>query len=241
MKWQAQAGRVPGSGGGVQKMDVSIIMPVWNKSNLTDSFLLQHAGRYAGRNDIEFVIVDNGSTDDTLDVINKWEAYLSNVRVISVEENAGFGGGNNIGARSASGKMLIFTQNDISVRGDYIGAMARRMHEYSDGNLYGAQLIRRSDSWNTFGGVVIEYLQGWMLGVWRQDWIALGGFDEAFYPCDYEDIDLSYRAVRAGWRLRETKVPVQHMFGGTTQSLDRLAITRKHKKIFAKKWGLLCT
>ena len=222
-------------------MVISVIVPVWNQHTLTESFLMQHAALYAGRTDLEFVIVDNGSTDNTPAVIEKWGGYFKRLKVVRLHENKGFGGGNNIGAEHASGGIFVFTQNDVMATGDYITKLSHIMHARNIGNLYGAQLVSCGDGWNTFGDVTVRYLQGWLLAVWREDWKKLGGFDERYYPCDFEDVDLSYTAEQIGFGLVPVRLPIKHKFGGTTSTLDRLKITRKHKEMFAEKWGLQCT
>ncbi len=46
-------------------MKISVITPVWNRADLTMQFLRLNWGLYGSRHDVEFVVVDNGSTDDT--------------------------------------------------------------------------------------------------------------------------------------------------------------------------------
>lgn len=219
-------------------MDVSIIVPVWNQAKLTNRFFRQNA-RYANQKNIEYIVVDNGSTDNTDTVLRKWQKVFSAIRVISLPENIGFGAGNNVGAEVASGDTLIFTQNDVSIHGDYIGQTIHAMSARGNNNaIFGTTLITDADSWNTFGRTVIRYLQGWYLAMGRDVWDKIRGFDERYFPCDYEDMDISYTAERIGIELCEINLPLTHMFGGTTRQLDRLTITKSNQLKFKEKWGL---
>lgn len=54
----------------------------------------------------------------------------------------------------------------------------------------------------------------------RKIWLKLGGFDLAYYPAYWEDIDLSQRAREAGWKvLFEPKAKVDHNHETTNQSV----------------------
>ena len=78
----------------------------------------------AGSRRVEIVVVDNASTDGSADLpcLNG-----SNVRVIRLEENVGFGRANNIGAEVASGTHLLLLNIDCFVRPGLIDVLAARL------------------------------------------------------------------------------------------------------------------
>jgi len=94
------------------------------------------------------------------------------------------------------------------------------------------------------GAGPVQYLEGWLIAATRAFWEEMGGWDSDLAPIAwFEDVDLSWRAVRAGYELYPVPgVPVFHMFGYTAyrSGLDFHAITREHKSRFSKKfWGAM--
>lgn len=160
---------------------------------------------------------------------------MGNLRVITNEHNRGFSIACNQGARKASGDVLLFLNNDILAWGDYVGAVLRVM----DNDLIaGPELNEHNTGWNKFNGRPIPYIAGWCLAITRATFEELGGFDERYSPCDYEDLDLCYAAQKAGKGLLRLELPVRHISGGSAMP-DRLAITERNRLKFAEKWGLL--
>lgn len=217
---------------------VTVITPVWNKSELTHRFLFKNWTLYRHRLDISFVIVDNGSTDNTPRILSQWrETMGSRLTVIVLPDNIGFGPGNNKGVEVASDDVLIFVSNDVIPKGDYITPIVQVV---KDNVLIGPQLLDYDTGWNKFGDTLIPYMAGWCLACNRTTWDKLGGFDERFVPCDYEDIDLSYTAQQKGIELKAIGLPLQHMFGQSAVNLNggREKTTLKNQALFKAKWEL---
>lgn len=217
---------------------VSIITPVWNKSDLTHQFLFKNWQLYKNRADVEFVIVDNGSTDNTNKILAQWVEVMGGRLTVAVRQsNIGFGPGNNLGATEAAGDTLVFISNDVIPKGDYITAIEQGV---KDDVLIGPQLLDYDTGWNKFGDTLIPYLGGWCLACNRATWDKIGGFDERYVPCDYEDIDLSYTAQQKGIELTAIGLPLQHLFGQSAVNLEggREKTTLKNRSLFMKKWNL---
>jgi len=129
--------------------------------------------------------------------------------------------------------------------GDYVDIVTIALiGEYSD-SLIGARIMDFNTGWNHFDNVdggYIKYIEGWFVACKKETWDKLGGFDERYFPCDMEDIDLSYTADIMGIPIAELSIPVSHTSGATASKLgDRGAITKRNKKLFAEKWGLQYT
>jgi len=222
-------------------LKTSVITPVWNRADLTRQFLWRNATLYQARPDVEFIIVDNGSTDETSEVLGPFKALLSDRLVIQHNEaNVGFGPGHNLGADLAAGEMLVFLSNDVIIANDYITPIEKALAEQPQA-LVGPELWRHNTGWNTFNGHMIPYLAGWCVACRRATWDKLGGWDERYVPCDYEDIDLSYTATQIGIPLVHVQLPLEHMFGQSAQKLDggRLQITYQSQAKFKEKWNLV--
>src|SRR3989344_1917843 len=60
----------------------------------------------------EFIIVDNGSTDGSIEFIKKFKK----IKLIENKENLGYGKGKNIGVKEANGEYILLLDNDIIIR-----------------------------------------------------------------------------------------------------------------------------
>lgn len=66
---------------------------------------------------IEIIIVDNGSTDGSVDYLR---LKFPQVRIVSLHTNVGFAGGNNVGFKKATGQYVLLLNNDTKVRVDFL-------------------------------------------------------------------------------------------------------------------------
>jgi GT2 family glycosyltransferase len=78
----------------------------------------------------------------------------------------------------------------------------------------------------------------------RRKWLELGGFDSAYYPAYWEDVDLSFRARKRGWKvLFEPKAQVYHNHETTNSDVFGQAkietMSWKHATTFVRKNGTL--
>lgn len=93
-------------------MDLSVIIVTYNTSELTQKCLKNLLSVLNIHKDLTFevIVVDNASTDDTLDMLKKHP-----VKTIISAENLGFGAGNNIGLQAAQGKYILYLNTDVMV------------------------------------------------------------------------------------------------------------------------------
>lgn len=118
-------GRLPGAGkneGGIMENLISVIVPVYNTAlylgRCIDSIL---AGTYE---DLEIILVDDGSTDSSGEICDTYADRDPRVRVLHTE-NAGLSAARNRGLDTASGEFISFVDSD-----DYIHPeMLQKLHE----------------------------------------------------------------------------------------------------------------
>jgi len=92
---------------------LSLIIPCYNEAESIPQ-LLKRCDKLSNEvEDIEIVIVDNGSTDNTPEVLGKLIAPLSSVKVVRVEVNRGYGYGILSGLKKAEGEILGWTHADM--------------------------------------------------------------------------------------------------------------------------------
>lgn len=127
---------------------ISIIVPVYNGSNDLPHLLTALANQTIDPDSVEYLIVDNGSTDATKDIILEFSKGAKvNLRYISEHDIKGSYAARNKGIRSSSGKILVFTDADCIPERDWVenlvsglennemGAMAGAIHGVIGGNL----------------------------------------------------------------------------------------------------------
>ena len=95
---------------------VSIIIPCYNAVNTIDACLESVANQTIGMEDLEVILVNDASTDDTLQSLKRWEEkYPESILVVHCSENGKQGQARNIGLGYASGEYIGFMDDD-----DYI-------------------------------------------------------------------------------------------------------------------------
>ncbi|MFD1717388.1 glycosyltransferase [Georgenia deserti] len=194
----------------------SLITVTYNSAEALRRF---EVGRGVG-DDVEWIIVDNASVDDSVDVGRSYGA-----RIIELRENRGFSRANNVGLAAASGRYVGFVNPDLAVRGADLPRIAAHLDRGRE-HLVVPQLLgpdgrdqpngrgvptvvrkvrNRSASPSTGYRVVAEpgedrYV-AWAMGAavfgLRGTFEALAGWDERFFVY-YEDHDLGLRAWRRG-------------------------------------------
>ena len=108
-------------------MEVSIIILNYNGMEFADRCL--ESVFCSGYSDFEVIFVDNASSDGSLDYVKKKFGFYSNLKIVINNENYGFALGNNIGARQANGKYLVFLNIDTVVDSKWLTELSQ-CHEY---------------------------------------------------------------------------------------------------------------
>jgi GT2 family glycosyltransferase len=203
----------------------SIVIVAYGKRQVTEECLetLEHSfGQRLGR-DVELVLVDNASPDDTAHLFAAW---ADRATVLALPENRNFAGGYNAGALAATGDVLVLLNNDTLVRPGALDQLADAAREPSVG-LAGCRLIYPDGTlqhggfgWRTVEGQLVPFhlfhhepdsaaaatiqdldsVTGACVAIRRELFVSSGGFDEGFVN-GWEDVDLCLRLRSAGLRV----------------------------------------
>lgn len=90
-------------------VSVSVIMPVYNSSNFLNKSI--ESVQNQTLKDIEIICVDDGSTDDSLDILNELNDKYGNIKIIC-QKNSGPGIARNNGIKNAQGEYIAFLDSD---------------------------------------------------------------------------------------------------------------------------------
>ena len=214
--------------------EVSIVIVNWNGLRFLDACLTAVAAQEGVA--AETILVDNGSTDGSA-------AHVAGrfpwVRVVALQTNLGFAGGNNAGVRQARGRFVAFLNNDTIPDRDWLQrlmagtggdetvlATSRIVYLHDRGVIdsAGDGMVRFGGAFKRHHGGSVETspASGEVFGVCgaacliaRRVFDELGGFDESFFV-SHEDVDLSYRARLRGYRCRYVADAVVAHHGSAT-------------------------
>jgi len=196
---------------------VYIIVLNWNGKDITldclDSLSKLKYDNY------KLLVVDNGSTDESAEVINK---NYPTVEFLKLDSNIGYAAGNNAGfeyIKDRNAEFIIFLNNDTNVDQNFIEPLIKPLIKnsyieqtvpkifyeddkniiwYAGGmvNFWLGQIyhigIRKKDCSKYSESKYIDYATGCCFCMRYKDFEEIGGFDESF-PMYGEDVDLSLR------------------------------------------------
>lgn len=198
----------------------SIIVLNWNGRHLLEECLdsvLSQTFR-----DFETIVVDNGSTDGSVDFLN--EGWGRKINTIALSSNEGFAGGNNAGIRASGGRWIILLNNDTAVDPGWLSALAAAIGRHLEAGMFTPKILNyyRRDEIDNTGHLIYpdglargrhrlekddgrfdeEGEAAWpsgCAGVYRKEMLdGIGLLDETFFAYG-EDVDLGLRARWAGW------------------------------------------
>lgn len=184
------------------KAKASIIIPTYNRANSLERCLraLPH--------DAEVIVVDDGSEDET----SKVPGRVAHPRLTYVRQlNHGPAVARNLGARIATGEILIFTDDDCVPAQGWPWPLVERLRKEPDeiGGVGGAVLPLKDgvvSRYSTFHRILeppvsCSYLVTANCAYRRDAFEAAGGFDETIHTPGGEDPDLAFRVRARGYRL----------------------------------------
>ncbi|MFV3126366.1 glycosyltransferase family protein [Niveispirillum sp. KHB5.9] len=118
---------------------VSLIVLNWNGAALLEPFL-RSVLAWLPVDRLEIVLVDHGSTDDSLDVVRGFEGRLR-IQVLARDGNYSFAASNNLAAEKARGRHLFFVNNDILFTGNVLPGLVAWLEQQPTVGAVGMRLL----------------------------------------------------------------------------------------------------
>ena len=221
--------------------DITLIITNWNGKDLLRECLpsILKAVDFDSKRSYEIMVVDDFSSDDSLKIL---EEEFPEVTRLKTPFNMGFQRANNHGIEQARSKLVMPINNDIKLDEDALFFLAEHFKKENvfsvSGKFFGFD--GKTFLYGNRGGYFRNghfYLYekdaddvsqtlfacGGAFMVDRKRYLELGGFDNLYHPLYYEEIDLSYRALKRGWEVHyEPKSIAYHKVQST--------ITKQEKK-----------
>ena len=243
--------------------DVSVIIPVFNKLELT-RVCIESLHDQPVEPGFEIIVVDNGSTDGTTGWLEQQQEQ-KRLRAVLSGENMGFAKGCNAGAAVARGRYLLFLNNDMEVKPHWLDPLVTTLdHDpsvgvvgakllFPDGTIQhgGVAVIEARKERVTFGGIHLSYqkpssdpaanraqqmqvVTGACLAIRPEIFQQTGGFDPEYWNGN-EDVDLCLKARQAGWKV--VYRPECEIIHYESQSgVQRWAKVEHNLQVFMRKW-----
>jgi GT2 family glycosyltransferase len=241
-------------------MVLSIVIVSFNaRADLERCLASLHAAPPAAAHEI--VVVDNGSTDGSVDAARRW----AEVRIIALNANVGFASGNNAGIRATTGDAILLLNSDTVVPSGALDQLLAELDRDPKVAVVGPRLVDGSGRAELSFGRMIgplnelrqkrrarnqreveeltrqrqypDWVSGACLLVRRADAEAVGGLDERFFMY-IEDVDFC-AAIRARGRqvLFTPDVEIVHLRGRSAASapIPTRAAYRRSQVAFYEK------
>ena len=207
---------------------ISVVVLNWNGMKWLRNCLSSILGQDAGE-DFEVLLVDNGSTDGSVQYVEK---NFPSAKVVELGKNYGFAEGNNKALNYAQGEYLVFVNTDTRAEAGWLKSLVRVADEHPEYQILcsiqiPSQERNRIRTLNAFGDATLSpyesdstvtdsvFASGACFLI-RRSWIEkLGYLFDPYYFFYAEDIELSLRTVLLGGQIgyvRDSRIA--HYIGG---------------------------
>lgn len=202
---------------------LSVVVPTYGRPDSIRRCLAALARLEYPPHALEVLVVDDASPEP---VELEDHALPGTLRVIRAPRNRGPAAARNLGAREATGEVLLFTDDDCRPDPEWAAALARRLHSEPDALVGGATENALRD--NVFAQAsqdlvaylyeafdrssrLLPFFTSNNIGMRRDRYLELGGFDESFRLSAGEDRDFSERwSARVGPLRFASEARVHH-------------------------------
>ncbi len=213
----------------------------------------------------ELIIVDNGSTDGTVEYLKDLRSRYINIKTIFNKENLGYAMGNNMGFSASEGRYLIIMNNDVIVTENWLSGLLHVAEDVPDAGIVGpmtnytageqkvsdvhcksiSEIEEFANSFKDENGISATNtgrVIGFCMLIKREVIQKIGGFDPRFGLGNFEDDDFCLRVAIAGFKIVIANFVFVYHYGGVSFSTigggKYRALLEYNWKRLSKKWGI---
>lgn len=244
--------------------EVSIIIPCFNKVQLTEQCLESLYRLTSKEINYEVIIVDNASEDGTPEVCEQYKDKFSNFTFIRNDDNLGFAKACNQGIEARKGKHALLLNNDIVVTENWLKEMLLVINNEPKAGIVGSCLLYPESEYIQHCGVIVgsdikgnpgpyhfdmftkrsENLEAHKVKemsavtgaciLIRDELISAIGMLDDDYINGYEDMDYCFKAITNGWKVFYCGKSVLYHFESMSQFRHKYDTANWQR--FARKW-----
>ncbi len=164
-------------------MKISIVVPTYNEKGVLESCIGSLRDQYY--KDFEIIVIDDGSTDKTLEVLRNLQLAISNFQFFQ-QKHQGVGAARNLGAKHAKGEILVFVDADMTFEKDFLKNLIKPIIANPPSQGFGRAR-------GTFSKE--EFVSNWE-NVWARCWSINEGWEpRRRHPKNYPDHQPVFRAI----------------------------------------------
>lgn len=230
-------------------MNISIVIPNYNGQDiLKENLLKDYDAVKNSKNNIEIIVIDDKSTDNSMQIINNLKLKIPILKVIKNEKNMGFSSTVNKGVEEAKGEIIILLNTDAYFDKNFLDPV---INDFIDYKVFAVGFLDKSFENGKFvlrGRGIGKWSRGFLMHqrgeidksntLWASGgssafrkiiWQKLGGLNTIYNPFYWEDIDLSYRALKSGYKIlfeKKSSVYHNHAKGAIKKTYSEFQIKR---------------
>ncbi len=211
-------------------MNISVIIPVYKQ---TEQFISNLKQNVKFLHNIEIIVVNDDPTTSIAEHLKPFE----HVKLIEHTKNKGFGSTVNDGVNKAKGDFILLLNSDVVLEDT---SYQNAVEYFNDDSIFAVSFAQKEKNGDMVGKNKIFWRNGFIqhskakdfttgVNAWaeggsclidKKKFMTLKGFDELYSPFYWEDIDLSYRAWKKGYKvLFDADIVVTHHHETTIGSL----------------------
>lgn len=229
-------------------MMISVVIPLYNKQESISETLNSVINQT--HRDFEVVIVDDGSTDNSMSVVKDFELIDSRIRVIA-KDNGGVSSARNLGVVCAKYDYIAFLDADDLWNENYLEEQVKLIKEFPLAGMWGAAWGHIKDGIvvekdfcisEDFRGYVVDYWAKNLYLYWtsaivvnKKAFNSVGGFDERI---NYgEDLDVWYQIILNFPIVFFNRVLAYYQLDAENRAMNKLIPIRNYLPYYIDKYS----
>ncbi len=126
------------------KLDISLYIPVYNGESTIESVLKSALDLDPGPSEI--IVINDGSTDNTLEILNK---YKEQIKIITNNKNEGLAYCRNVGVKNGSNNLIASIDSDVEVSKTWLKDLNETINNFNS-SMSGCKLIEKLKNENIY-------------------------------------------------------------------------------------------